>query len=159
MRSIGASLALALSAVEEPMVIALEGELGAGKTTFVGGVLKQLGFHGHVRSPTDTLIEPYDLANRSIYHLDLYRLISPREVEALGVRELLVPGAILLIEWPNKGAGALPPFDLTLQIRYLNEDAADEGREIRFVGDSEAGQSVIQTVLATAKPEQGAVSP
>jgi tRNA threonylcarbamoyladenosine biosynthesis protein TsaE len=158
MRSLGASLARALSALEAPIVIALEGELGAGKTTLVGGVLGHLGFDGHVRSPTYTLIEPYELANRSIYHLDLYRLITPSEVEALGVRDLLVAGAILLIEWPEKGAGALPSFDLTIQIHYLNEGAANQGREIRFDGHSKVGKSVIQTVLATAKPEQGTVS-
>jgi tRNA threonylcarbamoyladenosine biosynthesis protein TsaE len=148
MRSIGASLARASTHVEQPFVIALEGELGAGKTTLVGGFLSALGFRGHARSPTYTLIEPYEFGDRSVYHLDLYRLADFRDVEALGLRDLLQPRSIFLIEWPERGAGALPSFDLTVRIRY----ARKSGREIELLGHSKLGQSAIEVAWATAKP-------
>jgi tRNA threonylcarbamoyladenosine biosynthesis protein TsaE len=147
-RTVGASLARALQAVDAPFVIALEGELGAGKTTLVGGLLNALGFKGHARSPTYTLIEPYDLAGRAIYHLDLYRLTDPHEVEALGLRDLLEPKAVFLIEWPERGGGLLPGFDLQIRIRYR----ADSGREIDLFSGSTAGESVVRHVMATEKP-------
>jgi tRNA threonylcarbamoyladenosine biosynthesis protein TsaE len=147
-RRVGASLARALVAVEVPFVIALEGELGAGKTTLVGGLLNALGFHGHARSPTYTLIEPYELAGRAIYHLDLYRLTDPQEVEALGLRDLLEPRAVFLIEWPERGGGLLPDFDLQVRIRYGTES----GRQVDVVSGSTDGGSVVQHVLATEKP-------
>jgi tRNA threonylcarbamoyladenosine biosynthesis protein TsaE len=148
MRSIGASLAHALTPIEQPIVIALEGELGAGKTTLVGGILNAFGFQGHARSPTYTLIEPYEFAARFVYHLDLYRLTDPREVDALGLRDLLLPGCVFLIEWPERATGALPAIDLTIRIRYRDE----VGREIALVGVSKLGESVIRTLSATAKP-------
>jgi tRNA threonylcarbamoyladenosine biosynthesis protein TsaE len=147
-RTVGAALARALQAVETPFVIALEGELGAGKTTLVGGLLNALGFKGHARSPTYTLIEPYDLAGRAIYHLDLYRLTDPQEVEALGLRDLLEPKAVFLIEWPERGGGLLPDFDLRIRIRYR----AESGREIDLLSGSTAGESVVRHVMATEKP-------
>lgn len=153
MRTVGASLADTLKGVEQPFVIALEGELGAGKTTLVGGVLRRLGFSGHARSPTYTLIEPYELDGRSVFHLDLYRLTDPREVDALGLRDMLHPGTVLLIEWPERGAGALPATDLSVHIRY-----AGEGREVTLNGESKLGQSVLQRLSATAKSQQGPVS-
>ena len=149
MRAIGAAIANALQLIEPPFVIALEGELGAGKTTLVGGVLKQLGFRGHARSPTYTLIEPYEFGARSVYHLDLYRLADPSEVEALGLRDLLLPRSVFLIEWPERGEGAIPAADLTVRIRYAANDSA---REITFFPASMPGQSVLQAVSSAAKP-------
>jgi tRNA threonylcarbamoyladenosine biosynthesis protein TsaE len=148
MRSIGASVASALGAIKQPIVIALEGELGAGKTTLVGGILNAFGFRGHARSPTYTLIEPYEFDERSVYHLDLYRLTDPREVDALGLRDLLLPRCVFLIEWPERGAGALPAIDLTIRIQYKSES----GRDVVLARASKLGESVIQRVLATAKP-------
>jgi tRNA threonylcarbamoyladenosine biosynthesis protein TsaE len=148
MRSIGASLAHASAAVEQPFVIALEGELGAGKTTLVGGFLHALGLQGHARSPTYTLIEPYEFGDRSVYHLDLYRLTDPREVEALGLRDLLQPRSVFLIEWPERGVGAVPVPDVTVRIRYEPET----GREVALLSHSKLGQSVIEASPATAKP-------
>ena len=112
MRSIGASLAHALREVDAPFVVTLQGELGAGKTTLVGALLNAMGFVGSAKSPTYTLIEPYVLADRDVYHLDLYRLTDPLEMEALAIRDLLVPRSVLLIEWPERGQGARPTADL-----------------------------------------------
>ncbi len=107
-----------LSVPGVPQVIALNGDLGAGKTTFVSGVLAGFGLPGPARSPTYTLIEPYEAGARSLYHLDLYRLSGPRDLEALGLRDLHVGDSTLLIEWAERGEGALPPVDLTLQFGY-----------------------------------------
>jgi tRNA threonylcarbamoyladenosine biosynthesis protein TsaE len=148
MRAIGAALAAALATVEAPLVVALAGELGAGKTTLVGALLNAFGFTGHARSPTYTLIEPYELDGRAIYHLDLYRLADPREVEALGLRDLQEPRSILLIEWPERGAGALPPIDVRISIRY----AAVGGRVLALSAESDPGRNVLLAYAAAAKP-------
>lgn len=148
MRALGATLAAALATIDLPLVIALEGELGAGKTTLVGALLNAFGFAGHARSPTYTLIEPYTLSGRAIHHLDLYRLTDPREVDALGLRDLQEPRSILLIEWPERGAGALPPIDLRISIRY----AVGDGRVLALSANSEAGRNVLLAYTAPAKP-------
>lgn len=111
---LGAALAAGL---QQPAVIWLEGELGAGKTTLVRGLVQALGHRGNVKSPTYTLIEPYVLPIGSLYHLDLYRLNDPEELEFLGVRELTGEpgaGATVLVEWPERGVGFLPPPDLVI---------------------------------------------
>lgn len=148
MRSIGAAIADALQSIAQPFVVALEGELGAGKTTLVGGLLGRLGFAGHARSPTYTLIEPYEFGERSVYHLDLYRLADPSEVEALGLRDLLLPHSVFLIEWPERGGAAIPVADLTVHIRYA---ANNSGREVELLAGSKSGESTLRTLLATAK--------
>jgi tRNA threonylcarbamoyladenosine biosynthesis protein TsaE len=110
--------ALRLAPVDS-FIIFLEGELGAGKTTLVGGLLAELGFSGPVRSPTYTLVEPYELQDdRVLHHIDLYRLVTPDEVEPLGLRDLLARAGILLIEWPSKGAEQIPPADLSVRLVY-----------------------------------------
>lgn len=120
MRELGRALGNALLELRDrPVVIALNGELGAGKTTFVSGVLAAAGFAGPVRSPTYTLIEPYEAQGQTLYHLDLYRLAGAGELEALGIRDLHAPGSALLVEWAERGGAALPSADLTIQFRYM----------------------------------------
>ncbi len=93
----------------------LTGDLGAGKTTLVRGLLRAAGHIGAVRSPTYTLIEPYEWPSGAIYHLDLYRIADPDELEWIGLRELLDQG-LLLVEWPSQGAGVLPAADLHIDL-------------------------------------------
>lgn len=124
MEAFGARLAQALP---PGLQIHLQGDLGAGKTTLVRGFLRGLGHTGRVKSPTYTLIEPYRIGERQLYHLDLYRLADPEELEFLGIRDLFDPDVTSLIEWPERGAGLLPPPDLLIRIEHLTA-----GRRLRL---------------------------
>lgn len=143
MRALGARFATAMldepRTAASPLLVTLAGDLGAGKTTFVGGLLQALGLVGPARSPTYTLIEPYSLAGREVQHCDLYRLRHPEELEDLGLRDLRGPGTVLLVEWPEKAEGRLGAADVRIELAY---DGA-EAREVRFVGGSEVGTAVI----------------
>lgn len=138
--SCGARLGAALVRLDAaPFVIHVAGELGTGKTTLVRGALGALGVTGTIRSPTYTLVETYEAGSRHIAHLDLYRVQSPRELEALAVRELLAPGSVLFVEWPERGGRELPPPDLALQLEFAAPGRALTAR----VSDSRA-ESVVQ---------------
>jgi tRNA threonylcarbamoyladenosine biosynthesis protein TsaE len=145
-RERGRRLGLALLSITDvPLVIALNGDLGAGKTTFVSGVLEGFGIPGPARSPTYTLIEPHEAGDRTLYHLDLYRLSGPPDLEALGLRDLYVPGSALLIEWAERGAGALPPVDLTLAFNYAGDGVTAEGdapRRVQVTAHTPGGERI-----------------
>ena len=99
-----------------PLIVYLEGDLGTGKTTLTRGILRGLGHNGTVRSPTFTLLEPYDLGRWRLFHLDLYRLADPEELHYLGLRGLLDQDSVLIVEWPQRGGLALPPADLEIRL-------------------------------------------
>lgn len=156
MQVLGRAIGKAIDTIDSPFIIALEGELGAGKTTLVGGILRAYGITGPVRSPTYTLIEPYETASRRLYHLDLYRLTDPHEVEPLGIRDLLTGPVVLLIEWPSRAAGSIPAADLWIDITYPT--AGSEGRQLRLSPHSSSGANVVRHIVA-AIPELRQLSP
>ncbi len=121
----------------QPSVVYLQGDLGAGKTTLVRGLLNGFGEAVRVKSPTYTLIEPYQLNGADFYHMDLYRLADPEELEYLGIRDL-PETAILLVEWPARGAGMLPPPDLAITIAHQ-----DVGRLLTLAPMSEVGCNIV----------------
>ncbi len=143
-RELGARFAAALLGADEPgaLVIGLSGELGAGKTTLVGGLLAALGHDGAARSPTYTLIEPYQLGGRDVNHCDLYRLRHPSELDDLGLRDLDTPRSLLLVEWPERAAGRLGVPDVSIQLSYL-----DDGRTVQITAASEAGRRVLARLV------------
>ena len=108
---------------EASFVVFLVGDLGTGKTTLVKEIIFALGVKEKVKSPTFTIIEPYELNNENIYHVDLYRIIDPTELEIIGLREYLNESkAIIFIEWPEKSYGYLKKFDLKISLKHLSEN-------------------------------------
>ena len=102
-------------------IVFLHGSLGAGKTTLVRGILRASGHLGSTKSPTYTLVEPYQLKDLKVFHFDLYRLADPEELEYMGFRDYLDEKALCFIEWPQKGGCFLPPADLELSLNYEGE--------------------------------------
>ena len=116
-------------------VVHLDGDLGAGKSTLARALLRALGVTGTIRSPTYTLIERYTVSGGEAAHLDLYRLADAAELDFLGLDELQESAALWLVEWPERGAGALPPADLVVAL------AVDDDRRVAaLTATSEAGR-------------------
>lgn len=122
-------------AVEGGEVVFLNGDLGMGKTTLSRGVLRGFGHQGSVKSPTYTLVEPYELDELTVFHFDLYRLGDPEELEYLGIRDYFTDQSICLIEWPERGEGVLPVADL-----LLNISVEGLGRRINWQSQTEKGR-------------------
>lgn len=130
-------------------VIFLTGTLGAGKTTLTRGILQSFGHTGAVKSPTYTLVEPYEFthtangAQQVVYHFDLYRLADPEELEYMGIREYFDGQALCVVEWPNKGKGFLPKADVILTLTPENE-----GRALLLHAGSASGKLIIEGLAA-----------
>jgi tRNA threonylcarbamoyladenosine biosynthesis protein TsaE len=130
------------SAVRPGMTVWLSGDLGAGKTTLVRGLLRGLNFLGRVKSPTYTLLEIYPFSSFNLYHFDLYRFADPVEWEESGFREHFNAESICLVEWPEKAAGMLPEPDLLIRL-----DLAGDGRVARLDGKTEEGRRCVRNVM------------
>jgi len=143
--ALGQSLARALGPAgpQGGARIWLQGELGAGKTALSRSLLRALGETGPVKSPTYTLMEPYEFPDRPCCHMDLYRLADAEELAFLGIRDLDDPATLLLVEWPDKGAGFLPQADLIIQLSH-----ADPGRKVAFEALTERGRQILMTLAA-----------
>jgi tRNA threonylcarbamoyladenosine biosynthesis protein TsaE len=142
--ALGAQLALALTG-RSGLLVFLRGDLGAGKTTLVRGWLRALGVVGPIRSPTYTLVEPYELGQGSALHLDLYRLASADEVEQLGLLDTPPDRSLWLVEWPERGGGRLPAPDLEITL-----SANAGGRQARITAHGNTWAAVRPALEALA---------
>jgi tRNA threonylcarbamoyladenosine biosynthesis protein TsaE len=120
-------------ALDGGLVVYLHGELGAGKTSFARALLTALGVGERIKSPTYSLVEGYQAGGQPAWHLDLYRIADPGELEWLGLDALSDPSAVVLVEWPERGRGALPAPDLEVELSYsgLGRQARLQPRTIR----------------------------
>jgi tRNA threonylcarbamoyladenosine biosynthesis protein TsaE len=140
-----ATIALAervAAALDGGLVVYLHGELGAGKTSFTRALLRALGVGERIKSPTYSLVESYRSRLGPAWHLDLYRIADPGELEWLGLDALAEPQALVLVEWPQRGAGALPAAELELHLTY----ARDGGRLARFIAHGARAQALLRQV-------------
>ena len=139
MLGLGATLARLLKGEG---VIHLSGGLGAGKTTLCRGILRAMGHSGAVKSPTFTLVEPYQISDSEVYHFDLYRLADPSELEYIGIDEYFGKNKLCLIEWPEKAIGSLPKHDLEITIDVLSEK-----RIIEVRSNSQTGEKICTQLI------------
>jgi tRNA threonylcarbamoyladenosine biosynthesis protein TsaE len=147
-RAAGAALAAALAAAaDEGAFVTLAGDLGAGKTTLVRGLLDAIGVAGPVRSPTYTLVESYRVGDRTVHHLDWYRLAGEDDLEGLGFRELLGTRQWVLAEWPERAPAVAGEADLAVRLEY----ADGGGRTLRIAARSPAGRRAVTHLM----PDRG----
>ena len=141
----GAALARGLPDLgQRSLLLALSGELGSGKTTLARGLLRTLGVAGTIRSPTFTLVEPYETRHGTVHHLDLYRLAEgAASLEGLGYRDLRGQPGLVLVEWPERAGAALGAPDLAVQLAHEGS-----GRRISLSAGGESGRGW----LAASRP-------
>lgn len=138
--TLGLGSRLASQGAEQGIVF-LQGDLGAGKTTLVRAWLQALGYAGRVKSPTYTLVEPYEIDGLQVFHFDLYRMADPEELEYIGGRDYFSGQGLCLVEWPEKGESMLPAPDLTIELSVVAE-----GREAKMCAFSARGEQFLRSL-------------
>jgi tRNA threonylcarbamoyladenosine biosynthesis protein TsaE len=139
------ALAVALAPVaREGGVVFLQGDLGAGKTTFARALLGALGVGERIKSPTYSLIESYRAGELDAHHLDLYRIADPGELEWLGLGDLVGQAALVVVEWPERGGDALPAPDLVIRL-----DHAGSRRELAAEARTPRGEALLAALRST----------
>ena len=128
--------------LKQGVIVFLNGDLGTGKTTLTRGFVQGMGHVGNVKSPTYTLVEPYDLQDWQVYHFDLYRLADPEELEYMGIRDYFNSNCCSFIEWPEKGQGMLPEPDMIIDLAYH-----DEQRQVSLQANTSLGERLL-SILA-----------
>ena len=138
----GLASRLATSPALRQAFVELRGELGAGKTTLVRHLLRALGVSGRIKSPTYTVVEPYELTGFNIWHFDFYRFHDPREWEDAGFRDIFASPGLKLAEWPEKAGALLPRADLTVHL----EVRSDDSRQITLTARTAIGEALLREV-------------
>ena len=138
MESLGASFSMAF---RNGGVVYLEGDLGMGKTTMVRGMLRGLGYLGPVKSPTYTIVEPYEMNQLDVFHFDLYRLVDPEELEFIGIRDYFAQNSLCLVEWARMGMGFLPQADIVIAFKLIRQ-----GRNVSIAATTEKGSTIIKYI-------------
>ena len=141
MHAYGKKIAQAIGQINAPLLILLNGDLGAGKTTLSRGILNGLGHRGSVKSPTYTLVEPYDLQIGKVFHFDLYRLVDPEELYDIGFKDYLTEAQLCMIEWPDKGGTLLPKADISLLI-----NSNGTGRQVILTAQTSLGSQCVNSL-------------
>jgi tRNA threonylcarbamoyladenosine biosynthesis protein TsaE len=138
---LGAALA---TGIAPGQVLHLSGELGTGKTTLVRGLLRALGVHGPVKSPTYAWVEPYTISSLDLYHFDFYRFDKKTEWLSSGLREYFRPDAVCIVEWPERAGDVLPPPDLAVRLSYEGE-----ARQASMQAQSAEGEAWLASLRAS----------
>ena len=133
------------------MIVAIEGDLGSGKTTLVRGVLRAVGVEGPVKSPTYTIVEHYAVSSLYFYHFDFYRFMSPDEWDAAGFSDYFHDDAVCIVEWPERAGNRLPQADLALSLAY---EANEHGRELVARANSASGERCLIALADLAPPRK-----
>jgi len=141
--AVGRALAATVGRSGRGATVFLQGNLGMGKTTLSRGVMRGMGHQGAVKSPTYTIVEPYEHLTPRVYHFDLYRLGDPEELEYLGIRDYFDKLSLCLIEWAERGEGILPAPDLRVRL-----EPEDEGRRAVFQPETPAGKELLDGLRA-----------
>jgi|TARA_B100001094_G_C18188118_1_gene805245 tRNA threonylcarbamoyladenosine biosynthesis protein TsaE len=138
-KSLGLKIAQSLPSVISDMTVVLKGEMGAGKSTIVRSVLRGMGYRNIVPSPTYTIVEPYEVQSGKLYHIDLYRISNPDELEFLGWSDL--NDGLKFIEWPERVPLLFEQADLILSLEYISS-----GRTLEFNSRTKKGDDIVQKV-------------